>query len=148
MKKLLLLFAFLCVPFFISAQTTQQKSKASIDSIANSTNSISEMLKSRFEQNGRYKIYTTQNLFNFLRLDTSTGQIIQLQWSLKDKNEGAVGVVNAYDLTFGQGSKPGRFELYPTENIYTFIMLDTVTGSVWHVQWSMDDSNRGIKSIF
>jgi hypothetical protein len=31
--------------------------------------------------------------------------------------------------------KPGRFTLYPTNNIYTFMLLDQETGDVWHVQW-------------
>lgn len=30
----------------------------------------------------------------------------------------------------------GRFELYPTNNMYTFILLDTLWGSVRQVQWS------------
>jgi hypothetical protein len=29
----------------------------------------------------------------------------------------------------------GRFTLYPTKNIHTFILLDQETGDAWHVQW-------------
>ena len=30
------------------------------------------------------------------------------------------------------------FRLYPTENIYTFLKLDTKNGMIWQVQWSTD----------
>ena len=36
------------------------------------------------------------------------------------------------------------YELYPTQNIYNFLLLDTLTGRVWQVQWSSNDANRGI----
>ena len=35
-----------------------------------------------------------------------------------------------------------RFTLYPTQNIYTFILLDQVDGKTWQVQWSIDAENR------
>ena len=41
----------------------------------------------------------------------------------------------------------GRFELYPTENMYTFILLDTYNGNTWQVQWSMEESKRGIVGL-
>ncbi len=44
-----------------------------------------------------------------------------------------------------------NYLLYPTTNIYTFLLLDTIYGDVWHVQWSQEADNRGIipiRSIF
>lgn len=41
----------------------------------------------------------------------------------------------------------GRFELYPTQNMYNFILLDTETGRTWQAQWSTNYSNRGILEI-
>ena len=38
----------------------------------------------------------------------------------------------------------GRFELYPTQNMYNFIMQDVITGQSYQVQWSNDENNRGV----
>ena len=35
------------------------------------------------------------------------------------------------------GDKEGRFRLYETQNMWTFIMLDTYTGKNWQVQFSV-----------
>jgi hypothetical protein len=37
------------------------------------------------------------------------------------------------------GGRAGRFTLYPTTNIYTFVLLDQDTGDTWHVQWGKPD---------
>ena len=37
-----------------------------------------------------------------------------------------------------------NFRLYPTENMYTFLLLDTLDGRVWQVQWSTQSNHRGI----
>ena len=41
-----------------------------------------------------------------------------------------------------------RYKLYPTENIYNFLQLDTMTGRRWHVQWGFESSKRWIKRIY
>lgn len=33
----------------------------------------------------------------------------------------------------------GRFTLYPTENMYNFILLDQIDGDVYQAQWSMEE---------
>lgn len=38
--------------------------------------------------NNRYKLYSTENLYTFLQLDTRTGKIKQVQWSLEEKKNG------------------------------------------------------------
>lgn len=94
-----------------------------------------------------YLLYPTTNFYTFLKLDTRNGKIWQVQYSMDD-NEFEV-VLNSRELvTVG---KPGQFALYPTTNNWTFLLLDTVNGDVWHVQWSQDAENRGIipiRSIF
>lgn len=90
-----------------------------------------------------YLLYPTNNMFTFLKLDTRNGRIWQVQYSM-DNNEFEV-VLNSRELvTFG---KPGQFALYPTTNNWTFLLLDTMNGDVWHVQWSQEASNRGIIPI-
>ena len=40
-----------------------------------------------------------------------------------------------------------RYKLYPTQNIYNFILLDQVDGRLWQVQWSLEEGNRAIFPI-
>ena len=41
----------------------------------------------------------------------------------------------------------GRYELYPTQNIYTFILLDTKFGRTYQVQWNTDPKKRFVEQI-
>lgn len=99
-----------------------------------------------FRINGldRFKMYQTENIFNLLKLDTMTGQIWQVQWNLDKDKEFSV-VINSEDLSQGSGS--GTFELYPTKNMFQFILLDQVTGRTWHVQWGMSATDQWIRPI-
>lgn len=94
-----------------------------------------------------YLLYPTTNIYTFLKLDTRNGKIWQVQYSMDD-NEFEV-VLNSRELV--TAGKPGQFALYPTTNNWTFLLLDTINGDVWHVQWSQEADNRGIfpiRSIF
>ena len=43
--------------------------------------------------------------------------------------------------------KNGRFELYPTKNMYNFVLIDTQRGFTYQVQWSTDPNSRFIMEI-
>ena len=83
----------------------------------------------------RYRLFATQNIFTFLKLDTREGRIWQIQWG--DKEHRYTDPLNTNALV--PGGKPGRFTLYPTTNVYTFILLDQETGDAWHVQWGKSE---------
>lgn len=146
-KKQLLLFllTMACVPA-IFAQT---------DSIASSSDSISQpsillleeirLLKLKETYSNRYKMYPTENMYNLLKLDTQTGRIEQVQWSLDDNKE-FTSTINSQDLSWETGMN--SFELYPTQNMYQFVLLDKATGRTWHVQWGLEPKKRWIKRIF
>ena len=106
--------------------------------------SLSE-IHDRVSKSDRYKLYPTENIYNFLKLDTATGKIDQVQWSLDSEKEGSV-TINDDDLSYETGN--GTFELYPTKNIYQFLLLDKVTGRQWHVQWGMENTKRWIIRIY
>lgn len=93
----------------------------------------------------RYKLYKTENLYNMLRLDTKTGKIKQVQWSLDSYKEFTV-VINDQDFSRA-GYVSGCFELYPTNNMYQFILMDTKDGRMWHVQWGTGNNERWIRKI-
>lgn len=90
-----------------------------------------------------FVLYPTTNIYTFLKLDTRNGKIWQVQYAM-DENEFEV-VLNDKPLVYTE--KAGQFALYPTTNNWTFLLLDTINGDVWHVQWSQDASNRGIIPI-
>lgn len=91
-----------------------------------------------------YELYPTQNIYTFLKLNTKTGQITQLQYAISANDDRMELNVNSTAFIDESLSEEGRFKLYPTQNIYNFLLLDTLTGRVWQVQWSSIDANRGI----
>ena len=66
----------------------------------------------------------------FLRLDTRDGTIQGIVPSNPKKNL----VINAEPLALDK--KPGRFELYPTDSSWVWILFDSETGNMWNVNWS------------
>lgn len=110
-------------------------------------NTLLEHLEINTSLKGRYKLYPTENIYTFLELDTKTGKIKQVQWSLDDDKEGSISI-NDYDFSYGVGYGSGSFELYPTRNIYQFIMIDKTDGRKWHVQWGMEENKRWVKRIY
>lgn len=84
-----------------------------------------------------HKLVATQNMWIFLKLDTRKGLVKMLQYSLDEKNRLEVPI-NYLPLASGADAIPGRFNLYPTQNMWNFILLDEVDGRSWQVQWSTD----------
>ena len=111
------------------------------------TNSWLQYIGLKISHENRYKLYPTENIYTFLQLDTKTGMIEQVQWSLDEENEGSI-VINDIDLTSGMGYGSGSFELYPTQNMYQFILLDKTDGRKWHVQWGIGSGKRWIRRIY
>ena len=95
--------------------------------------------------NSAYEIYPTKNMYNFLKLNTSDGRITQVQYSI-DKDEARFECsLNSLPLVDASQAQNGRFKLYPTQNMYTFLLLDTINGRTWQVQWSLD--NKAVRGI-
>ena len=119
-----------------------------IDTLLMINNQLLEHLEINLSLKGRYKLYQTENLYTLLQLDTKTGKIEQLQWSLDSDKEGTF-TINDEDLTWGLGYGSGTFELYPTKNMYQFILIDKTDGRKWHVQWGTGgDKSRWIRRIY
>ena len=97
--------------------------------------------------NAIYEIYRTENLYNVLKLNTRNGCITQVQIGV-GKNGGRMEVtVNDLPLVGVEEQQNGRFALYPTGNMYNFVLLDRISGKTWQVQWHTDPDNRFIMSI-
>ena len=54
------------------------------------------------------------------------------------------------ELEFYQSflGKIGQYKLYPTENMYNFLMVNTETGLTYRVQWNIDKDLRFIQLIW
>lgn len=97
----------------------------------------------------RYQLFKTQNMWTFLKLDTATGQIWQVQYGIKGDLSRFQEPLNL-DMLIApsyDGMISGRFTLYATDNMYNFILLDQIDGRCWQVQWSSDSSERMIIRI-
>lgn len=90
----------------------------------------------------RYKIYQTEHTYILLKLDTATGRVWMVQYSVGDVDDMVVTVDNDSLLGYFDEIIPGRFELYPTKNMYNFILLDTFKGYTYQVQWHPDADKR------
>lgn len=95
--------------------------------------------------NAKFKLYKTQNLWTFLKLNTATGQIWQVQYSTKGDDYRFETPLSLDKLS--NSGIYGRYELYATDNIYNFVMLDQYDGNVYQVQWSGDAENRFVIPI-
>ena len=96
----------------------------------------------------RYKIYPTSNMYNFLKLDTRMGYIYRIQWSHEDKKRYETYVNYKLLVDYEDDWVNGRFEIYPTSNIYSFLLLDKIDGRVWHCYWSFESGGNGIQRIY
>jgi len=94
-----------------------------------------------------YQLFPTQNYWTFIKLDTRNGKMWQVHFTVKDEGEQGELVLNSLPLVSKDKEVKGRFTLYPTENIYNFLLLDQIDGNVYQVQWSMDAKYRGVIPI-
>lgn len=94
-----------------------------------------------------YKLYKTQNMWIFIKLNTQTGRMKMVQYSINDDVDRGEFDLNMINLAVGKEKINGRFTLTPTENMWNFLLLDQIDGDVWQVQWSIEPRNRGVIKI-
>lgn len=153
MRTKLTLLLVLCASFCF-AQTDSVTTKVdtiklqNIDERLNNVEQWLEQIELDLSLKNRYKMYKTENMYNFLKLDTKTGRIWQVQWHLEDIKKEGTWIINNTDFSYGMGYGSNSFELYPTQNMYQFILIDKTDGRMWHVQWGIGDKNRWIRRIY
>ena len=99
------------------------------------------------EHNQNYEIYPTQNMWTFLKLDTRNGLINIVQYSVKGDEYRFETVLNPNVLVDVGNERQGRFILQSTQNLYNFILMDTINGNVWQVQWGTEPKSYGMWKI-
>jgi len=110
----------------------------------------------------KYKVYPTENKEVSLKLDSATGEVWQVEIGVETGEEIVSKIdfiSNKTDSTFEKVTdfsdvmknfrvaQNGRFELFPTNNIYEFLMVDTILGTTYQVQWHNQQEKRLISAI-
>lgn len=77
-----------------------------------------------------YQFFSTRNYHTQLRLNTKNGEVYQIQ------DDGQSWLVHSESTPNGENIY--RYSLYPTRNMWTFILLDRFTGKLWQCQFSVE----------
>ncbi len=130
MRKLLLVSIITLTTFSVFGQSTSDTPQQNIST----------------DGNVEYRLFATRNMYIFIKLNTRNGQMWQVQWSTESQYRfetllSDVSRVNKED------EKNGRFFLYPTTNIYNFILFDQIDGRTWQVQWGKE-AERAVIRIY
>lgn len=94
-----------------------------------------------------FKLYPTENMWTFIKLNTRNGKMWQVQYDISGNDRVEV-FLNILPLVKTDEEFDGRFTLYPTQNMYNFLLLDQKDGKVWQVQWAKDHENRLVLPIY
>ena len=150
MKKFILILSAICIGLTAFAQAPAKDTLAAQWS-QKDTLTIGYLQRIAQHTAPCYKLYPTDNMWTFLELETFSGRIWQVQYSTKGADYRLKTVLNdesMLPLFDTEGGFAGRFELYKTQNMYNFILLDTATGNTWQVQWAMDAKDRAVLRIW
>ena len=147
MRQLLILFILAINCLAVDAQNRTTDS-TSIKSLQLDTMKVELLHRISEHTAPLYKLYPTENMWTFLELETFSGRIWQVQYSM-ESNKRFKTVLNSTDYVYlydddESEAFAGRFELHKTLNTYNFLLLDTYTGRVWQIQWSLDSNKRGV----
>ena len=94
-----------------------------------------------------FRLFSTRNIYTFIKLNTRNGQMWQVQWSAKGSEYRFETILSVNPLVYTEDEKNGRFFLYPTSNIYNLILLDQIDGRAWQVQWGNKVEDRMVLRI-
>lgn len=147
MKRILL--SALCI--FIGFNSIQAQGTEST-SVSQSTNQVLTLKDTTYLElmshiakliQPRFKMYKTENTYNLIKLDTATGALWQVQYGMNSTSKRMEYKIDDTSLLYKwETPRPGRFELYPTNNMSTFILLDTERGWTYQVQWHVNSDQR------
>lgn len=95
-----------------------------------------------------YKLFPTENYWTFIKLDTRNGKMWQVHFTISDDGYEGELILNSRSLIWDDKEINGRFTLYPTKNMYNFILLDQLNGTTYQVQWNNDENKRFVSIIY
>ena len=136
-----LLITLLTLFVLRSQGQTKQNSKSTITK-------IEKQVEAKQFEIPVYQLFPTENTWTLIKLDTRNGKIWQVHFTIsKDGYEGEL-IINSSSLVSPYEEINGRFTLYPTQNMYNFILLDQVNGKTYKVQWHNEEEKRFIRPIY
>lgn len=125
MKRVIFLVVFTMATIIAEAQTDVRQVRPEFSQSPNAT----------------YRLFTTNNMWIFIKLNTADGRLWLVQYSTKAGNQLEIPL-SSIERADETERKDGRFTLYSTQNMYNFILLDQIDGRLWQVQWSTDRENN------
>ncbi len=140
MKKVIVLFV---VVFIVL--TTNYQVYSNIPEGSDFDSPLNDVVSEQSDDMVTFRLFPTQNMWTFIKLNTRNGKIWQVQYDVQGDNRFET-YINLFSLV-SKEERNGRFTLYPTQNLYTFILLDRLDGRMWQVQWAIKPENRGIVPI-
>ena len=99
------------------------------------------------QQSAKFRLYPTRNNTIFIKLNTQTGQMWQVQVDLQNKEDRSETVLHEQSLVDDVELVNDRFFIYPTVNSNVIILMDHMDGRVWQVQWAFNLKKRSISLI-
>ena len=141
MRKFII--SLLCV---LVVSTTYTKAYSNKLEGTTTDSTLNENVSSQNQDVVIYRLFPTQNMWTFIKLNTRNGQMWQVQYDIEGDNRHET-FLNLAPLVSKEKEVNGRFILYSTQNIYTFILLDQIDGKMWQVQWSIEFKDRLIIPI-
>ena len=100
-------------------------------------------------ENAVFQLFPTQNYWTFIKLDTRNGKMWQVHFTVSKEGFQGEIILNSNSLLWSSDEEvKGRFTLYPSNNIYNFILLDQIDGRTWQVQWNNDNDKRFVSRIY
>ena len=92
----------------------------------------------------RFQMFATQNMWNFIMLDSYDGRLWQVQYSTEDLEFLICVPINPSKLV--ESENRSIFSIQPLTSMYQYYLINDATGDMWKFQWSTKgDDYRWIK---
>lgn len=134
--------------FMNSITLSYKKNEKKQQIITNSTKQLDKQFENQKLEIPIYKLFPTENYWTFIKLDTRNGKMWQVHFSVSEEGFQGEKDLNTRSLTLTDEEINGRFTLFPTKNIYNFLLLDQLTGKTYQVQWNDDFFKRIVEPIW
>lgn len=135
MNKHFVLIISLAAMCIMTGCNTQTKTQIEVKPLT-----FEEQMQENTKELPVYKMMPTENIHILLKWNTRTGDIWMTQYALSETDALEHKIPSIINIE-SENSWNGRFELYPTKNMFNFIMVDTYYGNTYQVQWNTKDEN-------
>lgn len=129
------MFFIIVVILILTGCNTQTPSQTEVKRLT-----FEEQMQENTKELPAFKMIATENIYILLKWNTRTGEVWMTQYALSDTDAIEHKIPSIINVA-SENSWNGRFELYPTKNMFNFIMVDTYFGNTYQVQWNSKDEN-------